>query len=64
MVMPLIGAMDAERAQQVMESALEGASRRRAEFVILDVTGVKGLDARWRTCWCERARGSACWERA
>ena len=46
MVMPLIGAMDAERAQQVMESAFEGASRRRAEFVILDVTGVKGLDAR------------------
>ncbi len=45
MIMPLIGAMDVERAQQVMECALEGASQRRAEFVILDVTGLKGIDA-------------------
>lgn len=45
MVMPLIGAMDRERAQQVMESALEGASQRRTEFVILDVTGMRELDA-------------------
>ena len=46
MVMPLIGSMDVERAQQVMESVFEGAAQRRAEFVILDVTGIKGLDAR------------------
>jgi DNA-binding response OmpR family regulator/anti-anti-sigma regulatory factor len=46
MVMPLIGSMDVERAQQVMESALEGAAQRRAEFVILDVTGIKDIDAR------------------
>jgi DNA-binding response OmpR family regulator/anti-anti-sigma regulatory factor len=44
-VMPLIGSMDVERAQQVMESALEGAARRRASFVILDVTGIKDIDA-------------------
>ena len=44
-VMPLIGSMDVERAQQVMESALEGAARRRAAFVILDVTGIKDIDA-------------------
>jgi DNA-binding response OmpR family regulator/anti-anti-sigma regulatory factor len=45
MVMPLIGSMDVERTQQVMESALEGAAQRRAEFVILDVTGIKDIDA-------------------
>jgi DNA-binding response OmpR family regulator len=45
MVMPLIGSMDVARAQQVIESALEGAARRRAAFVILDVTGIKDIDA-------------------
>jgi DNA-binding response OmpR family regulator len=45
MVMPLIGSMDVERAQRVLESALEGAAQRQAEFVILDVTGMKGIDA-------------------
>ena len=46
MVMPLIGAMSEERAQQVMESALAGVAQRVAEFVILDVTGIKDIDAR------------------
>ncbi len=45
LVMPLIGAMDLERAQQVMENALEGAALRRAECVILDVTGLRGINA-------------------
>ena len=45
MVMPLIGSMDVERAQQVMDRALEGAAQRRAEFVILDVTGITDINA-------------------
>ncbi len=45
MVMPLVGTMSDERAQQVMESALAGVAQRAAEFVILDVTGVKDIDA-------------------
>jgi len=44
LVMPLIGAMDAERAQQAIEAMLHGASRRSAEFVILDLTGLKQVD--------------------
>lgn len=44
-VMPIIGAVDAERASQIMESAFQGAAKRRAEFVVLDVTGIKGMDA-------------------
>jgi DNA-binding response OmpR family regulator/anti-anti-sigma regulatory factor len=45
MVMPLIGTMDVERMQRVTETALHGAHARGAEFVILDITGVKGVDA-------------------
>lgn len=44
-VMPLIGAMDVERAQRVQETALRGAVARRAAFVILDITGMHGVDA-------------------
>lgn len=44
MVMPLVGSMDMERAQRVMETALEGAARRRTECVILDVTGLRGIN--------------------
>ncbi|MDC0749074.1 AAA family ATPase [Polyangium mundeleinium] len=43
-VMPLIGAMDRARSDEVMGAALRGASERRARAVILDVTGVKGGD--------------------
>ncbi len=45
MVMPLIGTMDAERAQQVLSAALQGASERGAKVVILDITGLRKLDA-------------------
>jgi predicted ATPase/anti-anti-sigma regulatory factor len=44
-VMPLIGTLDCERASQMMAVALEGAQRHRAAIVILDVTGIKGIDA-------------------
>ena len=44
MVMPLIGTVDAERAEQVLEAALEGAQRLRAKVVILDITGMKHVD--------------------
>jgi CheY-like chemotaxis protein len=45
MIMPLIGTMSADRARQVIETALDGAAQRRAAFVILDVTGIKDSDA-------------------
>lgn len=44
MVMPLIGTMDSERAEQVLSVALEGAQRMGARVVILDVTGMKDVD--------------------
>lgn len=43
-VMPIIGALDARRAEQVMETILRGIVARRADTVILDVTGVAAID--------------------
>jgi GAF domain-containing protein len=45
MVMPLIGVMDAERADLVLTTALRGAQASRAEVVIIDITGVHRVDA-------------------
>ena len=44
LVMPLIGAIDSSRAQQITERLLEGVSGRRARVVILDITGVNVVD--------------------
>ncbi|MCC6552183.1 MAG: AAA family ATPase [Polyangiaceae bacterium] len=44
MVMPLMGEMNAERAMAVLETALAGARANRALIMIIDVTGVKGVD--------------------
>ncbi len=43
-VMPLIGSLDSARAQQVIETLLEGVAERRATMAILDVTGVPIVD--------------------
>jgi len=43
-VMPLIGAMDPTRAEQVLEAALRGASDRGAEILIFDITGIEHID--------------------
>ncbi|WP_437320058.1 AAA family ATPase [Sorangium sp. So ce385] len=45
LVMPIVGAMDGERAQQVLETALTGFHSRQAKAVILDITGVAQVDA-------------------
>lgn len=44
LVMPLIGAIDSRRAQQVITSLLTGVSQRRVSAVILDITGVGVVD--------------------
>jgi len=43
-VMPLIGAIDSRRAQQVLETLLHGLANRRATTAILDITGVLVVD--------------------
>lgn len=43
-VMPLVGALDSNRAQQIMETLLEGVARQGARAAILDITGVNIVD--------------------
>ncbi|WP_434428042.1 STAS domain-containing protein [Nannocystis pusilla] len=43
--MPLIGQVDETRAKQVLETLLDGISKRRAAIAILDVTGVSMVDS-------------------
>ena len=43
-VMPLIGSIDSRRAQQVLDTLLQGITERRARIAILDITGVPLVD--------------------
>ncbi len=43
-VMPLIGTIDSQRAQMVLETLLEGVARYQADLAILDITGVQVVD--------------------
>ena len=45
MVMPLIGTVDSERAAQILEVALSGTQHSGARVVILDITGLRHIDA-------------------
>lgn len=45
MVMPIIGTVDQSRAARLVEAALTGAHRTRAAAVILDVTGLRDVNA-------------------
>jgi PAS domain S-box-containing protein len=43
--MPLVGAIGNARAQQILETLLDGIGHHQAEVAILDVTGVRTVDA-------------------
>jgi rsbT co-antagonist protein RsbR len=43
-VMPLIGAVDSARAEQVLDTLLSGVTNRRAQVAIVDITGVAVVD--------------------
>lgn len=43
-LMPVIGALDSQRATQMMETLLKGVESRGAKIVILDITGVSVVD--------------------
>ncbi len=43
-LMPLIGSIDSQRAQLVMETLLEGVALHQADIAILDITGVSVVD--------------------
>jgi len=43
-IMPLIGTVDTQRVQQVLDTLLHGIAEHRAEIAILDITGIVGVD--------------------
>lgn len=43
--LPLVGAIDAERAEEIMNTLLDGVRRYGAHTAILDVTGVRNMDS-------------------
>jgi sigma-B regulation protein RsbU (phosphoserine phosphatase) len=45
LLLPLIGAIDTTRAQQILETLLHGVASHKAELLILDMTGVRFVDA-------------------
>jgi PAS domain S-box-containing protein len=45
LLMPLVGAIDNERAGLIMNTLLEGVAANQARIVILDITGVPEMDA-------------------
>ena len=46
LVLPLVGAIDSERARRMTEDLLNGIVARQAEHVIIDITGVPVVDTR------------------
>ncbi|UQA60686.1 PAS domain-containing protein [Polyangium aurulentum] len=44
LVMPIVGALDARRAEQVMTTLLDGVGKGQARVAILDITGVSVVD--------------------
>jgi anti-anti-sigma regulatory factor/PAS domain-containing protein len=46
LVMPLIGTIDADRGDQILEAVLAGTRQRAARVTIIDVTGVPSIDER------------------
>ena len=44
LVMPLVGTMDVERAEQAIEMALRRAGESGAAYLIIDITGVRSVD--------------------
>ena len=44
LAMPLIGAIDPDRARQIVDSLLRGIAMHRAHTAILDITGIRAVD--------------------
>jgi rsbT co-antagonist protein RsbR len=44
LILPIIGVLDSQRAQQLTEQLLRGIRRHRAKMVVVDITGVADVD--------------------
>src|SRR3989454_7317067 len=45
LILPIIGMLDAQRARQLTEQLLRGIRANRAKVVVVDITGVPGVDS-------------------
>jgi rsbT co-antagonist protein RsbR len=57
-VMPLVGSIDGQRAQLIMETLLEGISSHQADVAILDITGVPVVDTQVADALLRAARAA------
>ncbi len=55
-LMPIVGAVDSRRAQQVLESLLQGVAQHNAEIAIVDITGVQVVDTQVANAFIQAAR--------
>lgn len=55
-IMPLIGTIDSQRSQQIVETLLEGIAHYRAELAIIDITGVLVVDTQIAQALIQAAR--------
>jgi len=56
--MPLVGAIDSDRAQQIMQALLDGLTASRAHTAILDITGVRSVDTHVAGALLQSARAA------
>jgi anti-anti-sigma regulatory factor len=59
LVMPLVGSVDARRAERVLEVLLRGVAERRARVAIIDVTGIPTMDPSLADALVRAAKGAA-----
>ena len=55
-LMPLVGSIDTSRAQQVIETLLEGVGEHAASIAIMDVTGISTIDSQVANALLHAAR--------
>jgi DNA-binding LacI/PurR family transcriptional regulator/anti-anti-sigma regulatory factor len=58
LLVPLIGAIDSQRAQQIISAVLEAIGEQRAQTVFLDVTGVPIVDTQVASSLIQTARAA------
>jgi rsbT co-antagonist protein RsbR len=58
LVMPLVGAIDEARAERVLQTLLSGIVERAARFALLDITGVRVVDAQVAEALVRTARAA------
>ena len=56
LIMPLIGSLDSQRAQRVIEALLEGTAAHQSRVIILDITGVAIVDTSVANALIQAAR--------